>query len=137
MREKENVTLIQKIYAAFGAGDIQTILSLVDSNAEWVNYGPTTIPYAGNFNRRIPGFFQAIGESTMNGKVTADKYIAQDDTVVAIGRYSATVRNTGSKIDTPIAHTFTIRDGKVTSWIGFSDSAAVAAAHSGSSASAG
>ncbi len=95
-----------------------------------------TIPYAGNFTGRIPAFFQAIGGSTTGGKVTVDKFIAQDDTVVSIGRYTAEVRGAGAKIDTPIAHIFTVRDGKVSSWTGFSDSAAVASAHTGAAASA-
>jgi ketosteroid isomerase-like protein len=136
MAEQENIALIQKIYAAFGSGDIQTILNTVTANTEWVNHGPATIPYAGNFTNRIPAFFQAIGESTTGGKVSANKFIAQGANVVAIGRYTATVRGTGANIDTPVAHLFTVRDGKVTSWTGFSDSAAVAAAHTGTAASA-
>ena len=136
MAEQENITLIQKIYAAFSTGDIQTILDNVGPNAEWINHGPETIPYAGNFTGRIPAFFKAIGESTTEGKVVADKFIAQGDGVVSIARYTAKVRGTGAKIDTPVAHIFTVRSGKVTSWIGFSDSAAVAAAHTGTAASA-
>ena len=136
MAEQDNVALIRKMYEAFGAGDVKTILDSASPDAEWVNYGPSTVPYMGNFNGRVPAFFQAIGETTTGGKVTAGKYIAEGDIVVTLGRYTATVRGTGVKIDTPIAHIFTIRDGKVASWAGFSDSAAVAAAHSGAASSA-
>jgi uncharacterized protein len=136
MHEPENIALIQKIYSAFSAGDVQAILTHVSATAEWVNYGPETVPYAGNFTGRIPEFFQAIGQSTTGGQVITDKFIAQDDSVVSIAPYTATVRNTGATIDTPIAHIFTVREGKVTSWIGFSDSAAVAAAHTGTAVSA-
>ena len=66
----------------------------------------------------------------------ADRFIAQGDNVISLGRYTATVRSTGAKIDTPLVHIFTVRNGKVTSWIGFSDSAVVAAAHTGTAASA-
>lgn len=136
MTEQDNVNLIQKIYAAFGAADLQTILNNVNQDAEWVNHGPATIPYGGNFTGRVAAFFQAIGESTTGGKVNAERFIAHGDTVVAIGRYTATVKSTGSKIDTPLAHIFSVRDGKVSSWVGFSDSAAVAAAHTGATAAA-
>lgn len=129
MAEQENVVLIGRIYSAFSAGDIQTILENVSGNATWVNYGPETVPYAGDFTGRIKEFFQAIGKSTTNGKVSPEKFIAQGDHVVALARYSATVRETGAHIDTPIAHIFTVSGGKVNSWTGFSDSAAVAAAH--------
>ena len=58
-------------------------------------------------------FFQAIADSTTGGTVIAGIFIAQGDTVVALGSYTATVRNTGAEIDTPVAHIFTVRDGKV------------------------
>ena len=136
MNEQANSDLIRKMYSAFSTGDIQTILNNVAPNAEWVNHGPDSIPYAGNFTGRVQAFFQSIGESTTGGKVVSDRLIAHDDTVVSLGRYTATVRNTGTRIDTPVAHVFRIQNGKVTSWIGFSDTAAVAAAHSGASRSA-
>ena len=126
---EDNVALIRKIYSAFSAGDVQTILENVSTNAQWVNHGPETIPYAGDFTGRIKEFFQAIGQSTTGGKVTPEKFIAQDDTVVSVGRFTASVPNTGAKIDSPVAHVFTVSGGKVSSWTGFSDSAAVAAAH--------
>src|SRR5581483_10879903 len=113
MAEQDNINLIQKIYTAFGAGDVQTILNNLGTNAEWVNYGPGAIPYAGNFTGRIPAFFQAIGDSSSDGKVAADRFVAQGDNVVAIGRYTATIRKTGARVDTPIAHVFTVRNGKV------------------------
>ena len=58
-----------------------------------------------------------------------EKYIAQGENVVSIGRYTASVPETGAQIDSPIAHVFTVSGGQVSGWIGFSDSAAVAAAH--------
>ena len=129
MAVEDNVTLIRTIYSAFSAGDIQKVIDNVTPTAQWINYGPHTIPYAGDFTGRIQEFFQAIGKSTTDGKVVPEKFIAQDDTVVSLARYTASVRDTGAQINTPIAHIFTVSGGKVTSWIGFSDSAAVAAAH--------
>jgi uncharacterized protein len=132
MAPEDNVALIRTIYSAFGAGDVKTILENVSPNAQWVNHGPETVPYAGDFTGRINDFFQAIGQSTTGGKVTPQKFIAQDDTVVSIGRYTASVQNSGAQIDSPVAHIFIVSGGKVTSWTGFSDSAAVAAAHGSS-----
>jgi uncharacterized protein len=136
MNEQDNVSLIRKIYAAFAAGDAQTILDSVTDNAPWINYGPATVPYAGSRTGKaqIAEFFQAIANSTTGGKVTAENFVAQGDTVVATGRYQATVRNTGAEINTPIAHFFTVRNGKVEKWVGFSDSAHVADAHTGKAA---
>jgi ketosteroid isomerase-like protein len=138
MNDQDNIGLIRKIYAAFGAGDVQAILDSVADGADWINHGPVTVPYAGSRSGKtqILEFFQAIADSTTGGKVIAGNFIAQGDTVVALGSYKATVRNTGAEIDTPVAHIFTVRDGKVVRWEGFSDSALVAAAHTGKAVAA-
>jgi len=131
MNEQQNIQLIKDVYAAFGAGDIQTILSHLADDADWTNYGPSVVPYAGSYKGRaeIAKFFEAIANSTTDAKVVADEFIGQGDTVVATARYIATVRHNGAQIDTPLAHIFTVKDGKITRWQGFSDSAKVAAAH--------
>jgi hypothetical protein len=136
MSEQANTAVIQTMYTGFNSGDIQTILANVAPNAEWVDYGPGAVPYFGDFTGRIADFFKAIGESTTGGNVAIDQYIASGDIVVTQGQYTATVRTTGATIDAPIAHIFTLRDGKVTSWKGYGDTAAVLAAHTGKAASA-
>jgi ketosteroid isomerase-like protein len=60
--------------------------------------------------------------------------IAQGDEVATLGRYEATVKATGKQFDSRVAHFFTIRDGKVSQWIGTGDTTDVIAAYSSSSA---
>lgn len=126
-----NTEVIQKVYAAFNQGDIETILANLHSDAKWLNYGPSVVPYFGDFTGRITAFFQAIDESTTGGNVSVDRYIESGDTVIAQARYTATVRNNGVEIDAPLAHIFTLSDGKISSWTGYGDTAAVVAAHTG------
>jgi uncharacterized protein len=136
MTEHSNSALIRKLYSAFGSGDVQTILNNVSADAEWINHGPDTIPYAGarKGTAQIREFFQAIADSTTGAKVTPKDFVEQGDVVVATGRYTATVQNTGAEIDTAIAHFFTVRNGKVVRWEGFSDTAHVEHAHRGRAA---
>lgn len=132
-----NIALIETTYAAFNRGDIQTVLGNAAANVEWVNHGPTgVVPYFGNFTGRIMDFFRAIGDSTSEGTVVIDRYIGSGDMVVTEGRFMATVRSTGAKIDSPIVHVFTVRNGKVTSWRGYGDTAAAVEAHTVKAASA-
>ena len=133
---QSNTAVIQNVYAAFNRGDIQTVLANVESNTEWVNYGPSSVPYFGNFTGRITDFFDAIGKSTSNGNVAVDRYLEAGDHVVTEAKWTATVTDTGAQIDAPIVHVFTLRDGKISSWRGYSDSAAGAAAHAGKAATA-
>lgn len=128
---QSNTAVIQNIYDAFNRGDIEAVLANVEANAEWVNYGPNSVPYFGNFTGRITDFFQAIGQSTINGNVAVNRYMESGNNVITEARWTATVKDTGARIDAPIAHVFTVRDGKVSSWRGYSDTAAVSAAHTG------
>ena len=127
MNEQNNVTLIQKVYAAFGKGDIQTILDNLTPDVDWRVAGPATIPFAGD--RRGPGevkgFFDALATTQDDHRLTIDEIIAQGDKVASIGRYSCTVKATGRHIDSPVAHFFTIRDGKISGFVDFLDTALV------------
>ena len=139
MNEQANIEVIRSTYAAFNAADLTAILSHLADGATWHNQGPATVPYAGTFNGKteIPRFFQAIAESTTGGEVAAEEFIAQGERVVALGRYRATVRANGTAIDCPIAHVFTVRNGLIVSWEGYSDTVQVAAAHNPQAATVG
>jgi ketosteroid isomerase-like protein len=136
MPENDNVAVIKKVYEAFNRADIATLLANVAPDAEWVNYGPSSVPYAGDFTGRMMDFFQAIGSSTDGGAVKVVRAVASGDVVITEARYTAKVRGSGAAIDAPIAHFFTFRDGKIVSWRGYSDSALVAAAHAAKNAPA-
>lgn len=138
MSDQQNIQVIQNMYAAFARGDAQAILQSLTDDVEWANEGPKSIPYAGRWKgpAQVADFFKAIAGSTTGGKVTADEFLAQGDKVVATGRYSATVTASGASIDSPIAHIFTLRNGKVSKWVGYSDTALIAEAHTKGAAGA-
>jgi ketosteroid isomerase-like protein len=133
---QSNTAVVQNVYESFNRGDIQSLLANTETNPEWVNFGPRSVPYCGNFTGRINDFFEAIGQSTIDGNVAVDRYIASGDNVITEGRFTATVKDTRARLDAPIAHVFTLRNGKISSWRGYSDSAALAAAHAGKAANA-
>lgn len=138
MATDNNVKFIEDIYAAYAKGDSQFILDHVTDDVDWRNEGPESIPYAGIFKGRkdVQRFFQALANTVDNGRVTAEEWIAQGDKVVSTGRFTATVKATGKRIDVPIAHVFTVRNGKIARWLGYADTARVAEAYTGSAHSA-
>ena len=133
---ESNTAVIQNLYSAFNQGDINAVLAIVDPAGQWVNYGPPSVPYFGDFTGRLTDFFDAIGQSTTNGNVAVQRYMEAGENVITEARWTATVKATGLRIDAPIVHVFTLRAGKVTSWRGYADTAAVAAAHTGNKAAA-
>ena len=136
MSEQQNVTLIQKMLAAFARGDVQTILDHCTNDCEFYCPGPSNVPYAGTKRGRkeIQGYFDALGDTQSDVNLSIDQFVTQGDTVVAIGRYTARVNSTGKLIDVPSVLTFKVEDGKVTRHMVLGDTAALAASYTGSAA---
>lgn len=138
MSEQQNVALVQKMYAAFERGDVQTILDNLADDVVWSLQGPAIIPYAGTKTgpAQVLGFFQALAGTQSEIKLTTEAFVAQGDQVATLGRYRATVKATGKKFDSPVGHFFTIRNGKVARFVDFGDTAAMADAYASKSAAA-
>jgi len=138
MAKKNNVALIEDIYAAYAQGNSQFILDRITDDVDWINEGPDSIPYAGTFKgpKDVQRFFETLASTVENGRVTAEDWIAQGDKVVSTGRFTATVKASGRRIDVPVAHVFTIRGGKIARWVGYADTARVAEAYAASAKSA-
>jgi ketosteroid isomerase-like protein len=131
MNEQNNKALIEKVYAAFGRGDVQTILDTLTPNVEWTLEGPAVIPFAGKRIgvAQVRTFFEALATTQENQKLTIDDYIAQGDKVATTGRYSAVVKATARRFDCAVAHVFTVRDGKIVNFLDFADTAQMADAY--------
>jgi hypothetical protein len=139
MNEQENIALVKKLYEAFARGDIQVILDHVTEDIEWSNPGPSSIPYSGDRTgpAQVRQFFEALATTQEAVNLSMDRFIAQGDTVAALGNYSGKVTATGKSFASRVGHFFTIRGGKVASWIGLGDTAALAEAYTGASAASG
>ena len=61
----------------------------------------------------VEGVFVRLGEIRDGCTVTPTRFVAEDDTVVAIGTYSWTHRSTGRPAEVQMAHVWTLRDGRL------------------------
>jgi len=130
MSDQANVALVLSVYDAFSRGDVAAVLDHLDPLAELNFEGPSTIPWAGNRHGRgdWAKFFQALGENLDEIRVTMEPFAVQGDNVVTAGRYQARVRLTGKRIDSPLVHLWTVRNGKVVRCQELTDTATEAAA---------
>src|SRR3979409_1691652 len=93
MQEAQNTKVVQDAYAAFGRGDVQTLLGYVDENILWKPVHGTArhVPTAGE--RRGKGavgeFFRIVSEQVNFLRFEPREFVAQGDKDVAIGRYEA------------------------------------------------
>jgi ketosteroid isomerase-like protein len=129
MSEQQNVELVQQGYEAFGRGDIEGLLSLFDDNIEWVTPGPPDLPTAGTRRGRqeIAQFFQTLNDLFEIQRFEPKTFVAQGDRVVVLGDDTARLRATGKVLTESWAHVFVLRNGKVTSFQEYLDTAATVA----------
>jgi len=130
MSEPANVELILRLYGAFGRGDLATVLSLLDPQANLHFEGPPGIPWCGDWLGREGWvkFFQTLGQNLEEIAVSMEPFAAQGDNVVMSGRYQARVKRTGRRIDSPLVHLWTVRNGLVVACLEMTDTSAELAA---------
>jgi ketosteroid isomerase-like protein len=133
-----NTTTVQELYAAFGRGDVPAILAKLADDVVWESEGPAIISFSGirRGKAEAKGFFDALGADHTSPQLAITEYVASGDIVMTIGRYTATMKATGKKFDTPIAHYWKFRDGKIVRYIGFANTAAAVEALQPSSTAA-
>ena len=113
----QNTEIIRGLYAAFAKGDIPTVLGALAPNARWTEAEGG--PYGGTFvgpNAVLENVFMKIGGDWDGYAAVPDEFIANDNTVVAIGKYSGKYKATGKSFAAPFVHVWKFQDGKVISF---------------------
>lgn len=122
----DNKALIRSLYEAFGRGEAETVLGAMADDIEWRE--AETQPYASGNPYDSPArvgneVFGRIMSDFDEFTVTPSLLVADDDTVVATGRYTARHSESGKSLDAQFAHVWTVRDGKVTRFQQYTDTA--------------
>jgi ketosteroid isomerase-like protein len=129
-----NVTLVQNLYAAYGKGDIPTILAGLTPDVDW-HSGGRAQDYPGFGPRKghtaVADFFKIVAENNEFHHFSPREFYAADDKVFVLGDYEMTFRKSGKKYESDWCHVFTIRNGKVTKFREFLDTAQAADAFRG------
>lgn len=117
---------IKDLYAAFGRGDIGTILASMTNDVSWEFEAPVELSWSGvrHSPQEAAGFFSNLAAEHADPKLEMTEFFSTEDAVAAFGRYQATVRATGIRVDTPVAHYFKFRDGKISRYINIINSGA-------------
>ena len=126
MDAQQNKQLVQEAYRMFQRGDIPGILDRCTDDAEWTSPESEYVPFAGSFHGRqgVAEFFSKLDASTQAIRFEPREFIAEGDKVVVLGHATWHVKSTGRELDTPWVHVFTMRDGKMSRFEAFADTAA-------------
>ena len=126
MNEAANTQTLRECYEKFGSGDIPGLLALFAEDIDWTIPEVENAPYSGTRHGResVAEFFKLLADTEDITHFEPREYIAQGDRVVVLGRSTSTVRETGRHYSTEWVHVCTVKDGKLTNFLEFFDSAA-------------
>jgi uncharacterized protein len=131
MREQENTRLVQQAYQSIKAGDIRSLVNSLAEDVEWELPEMKNVLFAGRWRGReqVGRFFNEVAEAQETLEFEPKKFVAQEDKVVVLGRFSMRIKSTGRDVGSDWAHVWTVKDGKVTHFYEYVDTAAVSEAH--------
>jgi uncharacterized protein len=132
MGAQENIATVQRMYEAFGAGDVDTILDELGSSVEWGAAAAEDIaPWYGKRTNRdeVAKFFADLGGAMDVQEFTPRSFAANDnDEVFVLIKFRYTIKDTGKSADMDLFHYWRFSDGKVAVFLGSEDTAQTEAA---------
>lgn len=115
-----NIDAIDKLYKAFDAGDIPTVLAGLDEKVVWNEAEGNTYadgnPYIGP-DAVLNGVFARVGGEWDGFKLVNIKlHDMSNNQVLATLRYNGIYKKTNKEIDAQVAHLWTLKNGKATTF---------------------
>ena len=126
MAAKQNIETIETVYAAFGRGDVDTIVANVTDDVDWgTDSSSTGAPWYGFRHGKdgVTSFFADFGKAMDVEDFTPLTFAANDDDVLTVVRFRTRSRATGKVADMQLHHWFHFRDGKIAYYRGSEDTA--------------
>lgn len=118
--------VVKALYAAFGSGDMPTVLGLLDPQILWCEaegnpynsgdawVGPDAV---------VENLFAKIGEDWAEFTVHPSLFHEAGSIVTVEGRYAAKHNGTGKEMDCQACHVWTVEDQKITKFQQYVDTA--------------
>lgn len=121
---------VKSFYDALGRGDVTTVVGLLSDELTWTE--AEGFPYYGGTWRTpqevVEKLFVPLSRDWDGFLARAESFICEADEVVAFGAYSGTNCTTERTLLAPFAHRWRVTEGRIVSFIQYTDTVAVQAA---------
>lgn len=133
MTAQDNTKVVQDAYAAYGRGDIRSLLTLLSDDVEWegvIGAGPN-VPSRGLHKGRqqVATFFEQIAATADFKRFEPQEFVAENDSVVVLGFYEVVIKQTGRRFASDWVMVFKLRDGRIVRFREFTDSLGLTSAY--------
>lgn len=127
-RASDPLSVVKALYAAFEAGDMKTIHSLIAPDATWTYHGPSyALPFGGIHTgpEGVDQFFAQVDQTLSGATATQREFLVSGDQVAVPGTEESTVKATGGHYKVNNVHLFKVRNGQIVRFEEFIDSGEV------------
>ena len=133
----DNLKVVRDAYLAYRDRNFDALRNCLAEDVKWFAIGPPdVIPSAGTRYGRdqVEQYFVTLDDKEAIRSFEPEEFIVEGDKVVAMGDLERRVDSTGSVLQSPWVHVYTLRNGKISDFRSFYDTAAaleaLASAHS-------
>lgn len=108
-----NKEIVENAYASFAAGDVPAALGAMADDIQWTE--ADGFPLAGTYvgpQAVLEGVFMRLGEIGDDFAVVPQRFVADGDTVVALGSCRWNHKHSGEPADVKMVHVWTLNSGK-------------------------
>src|SRR5512140_3002662 len=109
-----SLEIVQGVYAAFAAGNVPAVLGAMAPDIRWTEAAGG--PYGGvsiGPDAVLQNVFMKLGTEWHGFAAVPGRFVAEGDTVIALGDYSGRNLATGKSFRARFAHVWTLRNGRV------------------------
>lgn len=108
-------TVVEKMFAAFGSGDVEKFVATVSDDTVWVYHGTQIIP-SGVFEKKegVRAFFSNILDKTEIISFEPQQFIVEGNMVVVIGQEHQKVKRSGRELKQKWVQIYTVENDLIT-----------------------
>ena len=130
MDEQENTKLVARTYELFKSGD-EAFLKQFSDDISWELPEMENVPYAGKYNgiESVIDFFTRLDQAEENLVHEPTDFIAKGEKVIVLGNFKWRVRATSKEYSSDFVHVMTVKDGRITGFKEYMDTAVRSNAH--------
>jgi len=117
--------VVQTMYEAYGAGNMDALKATLSENIEWIYHGPAEIKHAGTYNGKagVMKFFSNVNEHIEYLDFQPVQFIAQGNTVVVLGNEKQKIKRNGEILEQGWVQIYTVNNELIDKMEEFSDTA--------------
>jgi ketosteroid isomerase-like protein len=108
-------TVVEKMFSAFGSGDVEKFVATVSDNTVWIYHGTQIIP-AGVFEKKegVRTFFNNILDKTEIISFDPQQFIVEGNMVVVLGHEHQRIKRTGKELKQKWVQIYTVENDLIT-----------------------